>query len=287
MSSVISGVERITPALAAKYLATNVGHQRNVTMSHVTHLRQQMEASQWKMTGEPIIFDADGMLSDGQHRLLALVAAKVTLEFMVVRGVPSDSFVAMNRGKSRSSGNVFAIRGIKNSNNMAACVSGVLNYRRAMEVQGKGGAHGSLNSYIRASTESMIAEYDAHTDEYESAHAISTTCRKVVKPSVPAVVSAIAMIDAKHGVDDVAQFWNSVGNGVNLSDLSPELYLRNRLIENASSKKKLPHFLIVGLAIKAWNLHVLGKDCSLIRFRSGRGSDDGKLTYNEGCPKVL
>lgn len=282
-----TGIETITPAIALNYLATNIEHQRNVTHSHVTHLRQQMECGQWMMTGEPIIFDELGRLIDGQHRLRALVAAKKSIEFMVVRGIPHESFMAMNRGKSRTSGNVFSIHGVKNANNVAACVSGVLNYRRAMSVKGDGGGYGSLNTYIRASTSSMVAEYDLHKDKYQEAVQIAALCKKVVKPSVPSVVAAISMIDARHSVEKVAHFWGCVGSGANLSDGSPMLYLRNRFMENASSKRKMPSSIMMTLAIKAWNLYVTNQSRTLIRVKTETRDRDNKIIHGEGCPRVL
>mgnify|MGYP003587230153 FL=1 len=144
--SITSCVERITPLKALEYLETNAGNQRNVSATHELHLRQQMKSGQWQMTGEPIIFDSEGRLVDGQHRLRALVAADVALDFMVVRGVESESFMVMNRGKTRTAGNIFAIHGVKSANAVAASVSGVLNYRRAMDVApNKVGGYGSLN----------------------------------------------------------------------------------------------------------------------------------------------
>ncbi len=287
MDPVTSCVERITPATASKYLATNIGHQRNVTMTHVLHLRQQMERGQWMMTGEPIIFDGHGMLVDGQHRLRALVAAKVSLDFMVVRGVSTGSFMAMNRGKSRTSGNVFTIHGVKNANNIAACVGGVLNYRRAMEVQGRGGARGSLNSYIRPSTATMIEEYDAHAGMYDASIAIGALCKRMAPTSIASTVAAICLIDAKHDADKVWSFWRSVASGANLPDGSPILYLRNRYTENATSKQKMPSSLLMSLTIKCWNLHVSGRTCTLIRIRTASIAEDGKRIDGEGCPRVM
>lgn len=286
MSKVSSTVERITPAIASSYLETNIGHQRNITMAHVLHLRQQMERGQWMMTGEPIIFDDHGMLVDGQHRLRALIAAKASIDFMVVRGVSTDSFMAMNRGKSRTAGNVFSIHGVKNANNIAACVGGVLNYRRAMEVQGRGGARGSLNSYIRPSTATMIEEYDAHAATYDAAIAIGALCKRMAPTSIASTVAAICMIDAKHEAEKVWSFWRSVASGANLPDGSPILYLRNRYAENATSKQKMPASLLMALTIKCWNLHVSGKSCTLVRIRTASISDDGKRIDGEGCPQV-
>lgn len=278
---ITSGIERINPEIAKKYLETNIGHQRNVSYPHVDHLKRQMECGQWMMTGEPITFDDKGRVVNGQHRLKAVIASGLTIEFMVVRGVSTESFMAMDRGKSRSSGNVFAIHGVKNSNNIAACVGGVLNYRRAID------AKGSLNSNIRPSIAAMMAEYDAHSDKYSLAFEMSNACRKIIKPSIPSTVSAIALIDANHSAEKVSSFWNAVGIGENLASGSPMLYLRNKYIDHSASKAKLPTALIMAITIKAWNSYVLGRRCDIIRVRVQKVDDNGIVQEGEGCPKVL
>lgn len=275
--SITSCVERITPMKALEYLETNAGNQRNVTASHELHLRQQMKAGQWQMTGEPIIFDSDGRLVDGQHRLRALVSADVTLDFMVVRGVESESFMVMNRGKTRTAGNIFAIHGVKSANAIAACVSGVLNYRRAMDAApNKAGGYGSLNSYVRPSTTDMISEYNANEGAYTLAINLAATCRAITSPSVVSVVAAASMIDGNHHHGEVDAFWRRVGDGVGLAVESPALLLRNIFIGDMSAKAKLPKHLLTYMAIKAWNLHYQKQTRKIIRMFEG-----------EGCPKII
>ena len=281
-TNIVSAIEKITPTIAESYLATNAGNQRNVTNSHMWHLRQQMENGQWMMTGEPIVFDNEGRLIDGQHRLRAMIMAKVTLEFLVVRGVSPNSFVAMNRGKTRSNGNIFAIHQVPNYNAAASAVGGVLNYRRAraVEIKDKGkviGYGGSLNSYVRASTTDLIQEYDAHPVEYGQAIAIAISCRKLAPQSTVATVAAISLIDAKHGIDEVLCFWDGFRTGANLESDDPILYLKTKMIENANSKRgKMTGVMTIHLMIETWNRYVKGKSCKFIR-----------LSMDSGCPELI
>jgi hypothetical protein len=262
-------IERITPKMAEKYLATNIGHQRNVTMSHQLHLRQQMERGQWMMTGEPIIFDDQGRLIDGQHRLRALIAAGMTIEFVVTRGVSADSFVAINRGKSRSNANIFAIHGTKNHTALASCVAGVLNYRRALAVvktkDGKTITGGSLNSYIRPSSADLIAEYDNTPQKYDDAVHIAMGVKKICPMSIASTSAALAIIDAKHTTAEVLDFWERLRKGAGLEEDDPILTLRNKLTSNGESKSKLSGSVLQMLVIKAWNAHIMGKPLSQLK----------------------
>lgn len=265
--------ENISPELAAKYLATNSDHQRNVTHSHVVHLSQQMEKGQWQMNGESIIFDDQGRLIDGQHRLLAIIMSGMTLIFLVVRGVASNSFHSIDRGKIRSNGNIFAIDGVPNYNIVASATAGVINYRRA--IVGKSGKAGSLNSWIRASTEDMIQEYRNHPDTYQFAARISMNCRKKLPPAVTSTVAALSVIDAGHNTEFVAHFWSLVESGIGLSEKDPILHFRNRIESNSASKSKMGNSMLITLAIKAWNLYSKSKSCGVIRLIDG-----------EPCPEI-
>jgi hypothetical protein len=260
-------IENITPEIAKRYLSTNADHQRKPTMTHQLHLRQQMEKGQWMMTGEPIIFDSNGCLVDGQHRLRALIDAKMDFEFVVIRGVSPESFVAMNRGKQRSNGNVLEIKGVSNANNIAACVAGVLNYRRALKSNsGKGG---SLNSYIRPSSCEIVQEYDENSDLYHKAVIIGQRAKKKIKGSIPATISALAMIDAKRPVEEVEHFWGLFESGEGLFKGDPILVFRNRMEENNISKSKLSGYLVMMIAVKAWNAYRENKSIKILRVTEG------------------
>lgn len=276
-----TSIETITPELAKQYLANNHLNQRNITNSHVIHLSQQMKAGQWMMTGESIVFDSSGNLLDGQHRLTAVIMAGTGVPFMVVRGINTEAFKAMGRGKIRSNGNVFAIHGVSNFNIAASATAGVLNYRRAMQVPIKKdgkiiGYGGSLNSYIRASSTDMIEEYDKHVEEYQHAIRIANLCKNNIGPAAVSTVAALALIDSNHGIDEVATFWDSFRTGANLSEGDPILTLRNRIADNMKSKAKLTSNSIIVLMIKAWNCYVQNKACRVLRAYDG-----------EPCPQIL
>jgi hypothetical protein len=274
MKKATVSIERITPAKAAEYLKDNHANQRNVTNSHLWHLAQQMKNGQWKMNGESIIFDWDGNIADGQHRLLSVIKSGVDSDFVVVRGIDPACFPTIDRGKPRSNGNIFAINGIANYNIAASATMGVLNYRRALAVKIVKDAKvvkesGSLNSYIRPSTTDMLAEYEKHKSKYQIAISIALECRVKAPPSCVSTVAALSLIDGKMGEDYVCQFWKSFKSGANLTETSPVLKLIDRLAKNADSKTtKLSHVHITLLMAKAWNIYAEEKPCKVLRVDS-------------------
>ena len=79
-------VEEITPEAASNYLKNNAYH-RKVKQKKVTEYMSTMVDGQWKLNGKVIIFDKNGRLLNGQHRLAAVAQSGVPLTTLVVRGV--------------------------------------------------------------------------------------------------------------------------------------------------------------------------------------------------------
>lgn len=99
--------EVITPEIAKAYLATSEGNPRykkqTVTAQHrVEHYASTMRKGNWTNTGEPIIFDAEGHLIDGHHRLSAVIKSKVPCEFQVTRGVNNFAKRYIDSGQART-----------------------------------------------------------------------------------------------------------------------------------------------------------------------------------------
>jgi len=254
-------------------LTGNHANQRNLTDSHMLHLAQQMKNGQWKMNGESIIFDWDGNIADGQHRLHSVIRSGVDCDFVVVRGIDPSCFPTIDRGKPRSNGNIFAINGIANFNVAASATMGVLNYRRALAVRvfkdNKAiKEFGSLNTSIRPSSTDLLTEYEKHTSQYECAIKIALDCRQKAAPSCVATVAGLALIDGKMGEDYVTQFWKAFKSGANLQEKSPILKLIDRLSKDADSKTKLSQNHRILLMAKAWNFYAAEKPCGVLRLES-------------------
>ena len=83
-------VERITPNMALEYLKKNVNNYRKLSRQKVLMYSDEMKAGRWQLNGEPIVFDEEGFLKDGQHRLAAIAKSGVPIEIAVIRGVDKD-----------------------------------------------------------------------------------------------------------------------------------------------------------------------------------------------------
>ncbi len=102
--------EKITKRKAVEMLKRNEGN-RPIRRSRVTKLAEAMRRGEWKFNGESIKVNCDGRIADGQHRLEAVVESGVTIDTLVVRGLPADCFDTMDQGASRTISDVLARNG--------------------------------------------------------------------------------------------------------------------------------------------------------------------------------
>jgi restriction endonuclease len=85
-------VEVITPEQAQAYLNNNHKH-REIKVSKVEKLAGAMMNEAWELNGKTIVFDADGVLLNGQHRLAAAVLANKSITTLVVRGIKKEAIL--------------------------------------------------------------------------------------------------------------------------------------------------------------------------------------------------
>lgn len=91
----------ITPKLAKAWLERNTNNYRKLSEQIVEAYASDMANDLWEENGESIVFDEDGVLKDGQHRLAAIIKADKPITMFVIEGVSRD-VTTWDDGKIRS-----------------------------------------------------------------------------------------------------------------------------------------------------------------------------------------
>lgn len=76
----------VTPQVASELLATQVKN-RPLSRQIVKRYADDMCNGKWKQCGDTICVDKDGHLTDGQHRLSAVIESGITIRVLLVRGI--------------------------------------------------------------------------------------------------------------------------------------------------------------------------------------------------------
>lgn len=90
----------LTPELAEEFLAHNIDN-RHVRKVHVTRLAHDMTKGHFAVTHQGIAFDDEGIMRDGQHRCLGVIASGVPVPVLVTYNLPATSQRFMDRGATR------------------------------------------------------------------------------------------------------------------------------------------------------------------------------------------
>ncbi len=95
------GWELVTPEMAARYLAT-MRENRAIKKLHVDMLAREMKAGRWRESFQGIAFDGQNRLTDGQHRLAAIVKSGISVWSLVFRYVDESTLPITDQGIMRS-----------------------------------------------------------------------------------------------------------------------------------------------------------------------------------------
>lgn len=120
--SPINAVMLVSSATAQRWLELNK-RNRPISAMTVERYRRDMAEGRWVYAADPIRFDTNGNLLDGQHRLTALAMCEgVTIPLLVIRGLPADSQLVMDQGRKRTPAHQLALKGVRNATSIAAGV---------------------------------------------------------------------------------------------------------------------------------------------------------------------
>ncbi len=213
----------VTPEMAIEWLDQNAGN-RTVSKKHVALLAQMMIRNEWHFVGDPVRFDQEGKLLDGQHRLLALIESETTQRMVVIHNLPAESQVYMDAGRRRSPGDQLMVAlGMRNGTRAAAIVRTYLAWRDEV--------------FLSETRKIGIPEIVTWaTDNQTVLHDAVTNASRVIAASIPtsaAVSGAVFLAARRLDPGHADYFWARLADGVELDATDPILTLRNGIIRRA------------------------------------------------------
>lgn len=105
-----SSVVSVTPELAKEWLAKNISNNRKLINKKVNKWAASMQAGEW-IIAESIKFDKNGNLFDGQHRLMAVIQASLTIDFLVTVGYDPKAAQVVDIGANRRLEHIAQLQG--------------------------------------------------------------------------------------------------------------------------------------------------------------------------------
>lgn len=255
----------VTPKTAKAWLETQ-RLNRNIQKISMLSYRADMIAGRWVFTADPIRFDWDGHLIDGQNRLLALsevTGRNFSLPFAVARGLDPESQMYMDNGARRTAGQQLGLKGIASGSTIAAGIKMALVWERGLLL--------SADRWREANpvTHTEVIEWaQANPEAVTLAQSFLYRIRTIgLRPS-----SGIAFVIRVGSAlrEEVELFFNEMYTLENLSPGSPTLAFAKRIARTrADANLHLSDVDQLGFLIRTWNSWVNGSTRLRLQLPSG------------------
>lgn len=206
----------VTPEVARQWLSANVNN-RPVRRGRVSGYARDMAAGAWALSPQGIAFDVNGNLMDGQHRLLAVIEAGVTVKMLVWFDVPQIVRDVLDIGDPRELRDVAKI-----TRNHAAVTLAMM--------------RGPTTQPIRATMAERLAFYRRFSSEINDVVGMFPGHRKGITQA--SVLGAIARAALHMRDRELRKFchilWTGEGNAA--THEKTVMHLRDRLLLSSGSR---------------------------------------------------
>lgn len=235
--------ETIGPDEAKEILEHHNKRNRAISPKTVQQYARAMKLGTFPFVGDPVRFDRDGNLLDGQHRLAAVVMSECPQVFVIVRNLDPDWQKYMDSGRRRSVADQLRIEGMPRPT-VAASIARFVMHWQAGDLPG-------LN--IKFSTAEVVDFVESSLDRIEAASIHAQNLYRATRTSQAISGAAYFMAREVADVGLADEYMNLLVSGAGLEATSPILMLRNKLIYMSSGGKKVERPELAYFYVRAWN----------------------------------
>ena len=247
----------ITPEVARDWLRF-ADVQRTLRKTRVARYAEDMRAGRWGEDITPVVFDTNGNLANGQHRLHAIAESGVAQTLWVLRGVSPAAIRQMDTGAPRNVGDQLKFAGIANYANVGAIARSVLRYDIYPDLVWTGNAD---------VTNAQIVEEVSHFEGlYAEAAQAGEAVRRSLRRAPTAPYGALSVLVERDSSNSYLwdKWHTGVTTGANLAADDPRLALRSfYLRDDVRHWGKTQSRLLA--TIWAWNKYVQEEPMKLLR----------------------
>jgi len=245
----------VTPAVAKQMLSNRIKNRR-LSPSRVRRYTHEIMSDHW-VVSEPLMFNCDGTLINGQHRLRAVIAAGKPVRFLVIRGYDRDeTFAKIDGGAQRTLAHWLEMQGEE----LPDVLSTVILYAARYEA---GFVPTSAGRFVFTATDGL--EFLEGHPEIRHAVAAPGTVNTYAPRSMLCYSHYVFAGLDKTLADD---FMLSLTLGRDEGEGDPIYLLRERLKSDRRSKIKMGKTEKLALIIKAWNAVRTGQKLHNLRWRA-------------------
>lgn len=253
-------IVELTPKISELWLQRN---PKNRNQLNVDLFSEDMKSNRWMENGESLVFDSQGWLLDGQHRLAAVIATGHSYRAAVILGVDGDARPTVDTGRKRTASDNLQMAGEGYAGTLAATLMLWRGYIRRSVPEMVRPYSGKRHSVLAIFQ--LLAEYPHIRQAVRMSR---THLPRGARGKIP--LSEIAMIffaitESGATSERGLEFLAAVIEGHNLSTGNPILALRKRLDEQRPGYRMEKRERL-GLLLKCWQLWSTGQTRRLLRL---------------------
>jgi len=246
-------IQEVSPTLAKRWLEGNVDN-RNLREPRVLQHAQVLQRGEWELTGDAIVFDEDGTLLNGQHRLTAVVVTGIPARFIVLRGVPSKAQEVFDSGLTRTLGDQLQRRGVP----YYTYISSALFWLHRLKYSEETNVAHYAEPSLRPSFRQLLSIYEHNKEIVDEVPKISRHVAnlKVRAGATLAIHHRLLEIDDLNIPEEVDIFFEKWLTGEDLKASDPIYRLREWCLDDAAkrhTKGRAPDYRYVAYVMRAWN----------------------------------
>lgn len=246
-------IVKLNKEKAKEILSRNINNRR-IKESSKSGYSFQMSNGLWKENGEPIIIDKNGVVKDGQHRLLAVINSDYEYKVPLIYDVEPDVMDTIDTGVNRTAGDVLHLNGFKCSNQIAAISKSIILYKN-QHSQDKGGWRRVHNL-----TNSVILKFAKENKELLSTifKIANNTNSTGVKAFSSTELSFYLYVVSLGYPNEIHKLFIKHLVGAIVSENDAPSYVRNLVLKSKAQKVRLNRNYILAMVIKSFNLFANG-----------------------------
>ena len=250
--------ELITPISAQHYLNLSKSN-RNINAAKVDRYAKDMINGKWvEATGETIKVSNTNVLLDGHHRLMAVIKSDKSIIVDIAYDLNNSVFSVIDTGKSRNSSDCFKIAGISYATTLPTIITH--DYYLGLNTTKYS------QSNCMPTNDELLDIYLGDTMFWDDvAYKATVWYHKIARIVPPGILGGVYahLYDKDEVIAE--RFMDELCSGVNITHSCINL-IRNLLIKDNISTKKIPIRSKLAFIIKAWNLYASGKQVNFLRY---------------------
>jgi hypothetical protein len=240
----------VSPEEAAKLLQANTGN-RPLKARQVERFARAMRDGRWRFNpADAIVIDRNGQLRNGQHRLQAVIASGVTVEFQMCLGADPELFEVLDTGIKRGGADILAIHGVPQCALINAALRWIGKAQAARARAQRGAAYRLVNPEV-IDNDQIIRLWEKHTGIQDSVRIVDRLIPKRLIP--PSVIVWLHYRFTAVNPNLAATYLDGIATGNAATKGEPEFAVRRFLLNNLSSNTTVDPETIAAIIIKGWN----------------------------------